>query len=466
MVETQQRQQQSYRPKLGLLVTAITLGILSYITLFSVEFTALRLKKILPEDTDKVKHQENYYPAKIQQQQLPLLSVAERDGWEIKSHTSNTNDDDDDDNVDQNNSTTTVNNDRYANMDLQLQISKGSISNAFTPHEINQAILQRNQLQQQQPSSPACYPHFNLYQPNGTWDNTTKFKRILFYHARKAGGSSMYKYLIKVAETYGIKIEWIEWTAMEEPGTHIDKPDEETFYVTHLREPIDRSISHFKYNGRWPCKTMIKNDFVPTEENANKLEMWNETGGHEPKTSCHNRNQKFRLGDCAVNCYTQWFGGLNCVRWQVPIEEQYKVAMSKLLKYNLVVVIEKLRDPDYVHAIESFFGVTGILKRGTPFCERISHKANTETPLIIRNETRARLTELNRVDLKLYHAITDCLDDNADDGGRRYEHIPKWDGDRFMINSYNFTQANIEERKAKARKAARKAAQKNARRNG
>jgi len=401
MVETQQRQQQSYRPKLGLLVTAITLGILSYLTLFSVEFTALRLKKILPEDTDKVKHQENYYPAKIQQQQqLPLLSVAERDGWEIKSHTSNTNDDDDDDNVDRiidsdnddNNTTTTVNNDRYANMDLQLQISKGSISNAFTPHEINQAILQRNQLQQQQPSSPACYPHFNLYQPN---------------------------------------------------GTHIDKPDEETFYVTHLREPIDRSISHFKYNGRWPCKTMIKNDFVPTEENANKLEMWNETGGHEPKTSCHNRNQKFRLGDCAVNCYTQWFGGLNCVRWQVPIEEQYKVAMSKLLKYNLVVVIEKLRDPDYVHAIESFFGVTGILKRGTPFCERISHKANTETPLIIRNETRARLTELNRVDLKLYHAITDCLDDNADDGGRRYEHIPKWDGDRFMINSYNFTQANI-----------------------
>ncbi len=175
--------------------------IILYNTLFC-RIYCIAAQKILPEDTDKVKHQENYYPAKIQQQQqLPLLSVAERDGWEIKSHTSNTNDDDDDDNVDRiidsdnddNNTTTTVNNDRYANMDLQLQISKGSISNAFTPHEINQAILQRNQLQQQQPSSPACYPHFNLYQPNGTWNNTTKFKRILFYHARKAGGSSMYK---------------------------------------------------------------------------------------------------------------------------------------------------------------------------------------------------------------------------------------------------------------------------------
>ena len=33
--------------------------------------------------------------------------------------------------------------------------------------------------------SPACNPHFNLALPNNQWNNTTKFKRIYFYHARK-----------------------------------------------------------------------------------------------------------------------------------------------------------------------------------------------------------------------------------------------------------------------------------------
>lgn len=267
----------------------------------------------------------------------------------------------------------------------------------------------------------------------------------------------MNKYLVKVAKHYGIHIEWIEWKAMEEPGMQHknvhDNNMEDTFYVTHIREPIERSISHFKYNGRWPCKTLMRSAFVPTEENAMTLETWNETQGHEPKKECH-RDRKtketvFFLGDCAVNCYTQWFGGLSCPRWDVPMELQYTVAMSKLLKYNLIIVIDKLHDPRYVEAIETFFGVTGLLERGNPFCEKKSHKANAAHPLVVRNETRARLVELNEFDLKLYHEITDCL---KEDGGR-YEGIPKWDGSRFWIDSYNWTEAEMEKQRAKAAKA-------------
>ena len=36
------------------------------------------------------------------------------------------------------------------------------------------------------PSSPACKPHFQLASSNGNWTNR-KFKRLYFYHARKAG---------------------------------------------------------------------------------------------------------------------------------------------------------------------------------------------------------------------------------------------------------------------------------------
>ena len=39
------------------------------------------------------------------------------------------------------------------------------------------------------PSSPACKPHFQLASSNGYWTNRTtkKFKRLYFYHSRKAG---------------------------------------------------------------------------------------------------------------------------------------------------------------------------------------------------------------------------------------------------------------------------------------
>lgn len=446
MVEAQQ-QQQSFRPKLGVLAVTFTLVILSFMTFFSVELTSLRLTGIKPSD-DELK---------------PLIQP-------LRQIFLNDEEDYPDNYTDDINATTieheassheTTMTDNHTAL-LQLQISQGKILNAFNISQIHDAIYFRSRQYRYAkdtntlPSSPACYPHFNHYPPTNNneqlfspYNNTTKFKRILFYHARKAGGSSMNKYLVKVAQRYGLHIEWIEWKAMEEPGVHFDKED--TFYVTHVREPIERSISHFKYNGRWPCRTLVTGDFEPTLENAMQLETWNETQGHEPKKQCHiNRvpgETEFSLGDCAVNCYTQWFGGLNCPSWSVPMDLQYDMAMSKLLKYNLIVVIDKLKDANYVEAIENFFGVEGLLERGTPFCERKSHKANAEHPLVVRNETRAKLVELNEFDLKLYHEITDCLE-NGNYGG-----IPKWDGGRFMIDSYNWTEAELEKQRAKAAKA-------------
>jgi len=38
-------------------------------------------------------------------------------------------------------------------------------------------------------TSPACKPHFNLALSDGNWSSTTKFKRLYFYHVRKAGVS-------------------------------------------------------------------------------------------------------------------------------------------------------------------------------------------------------------------------------------------------------------------------------------
>ena len=99
--------------------------------------------------------------------------------------------------------------------------------------------------------SPACHPHFKLALPDGQWSNIKRFKRIYFYHARKAGGTSINYYLRNVARHYGLDYTVVEWDKMEEPGSF----DNATFYVTHLREPV--SLVQFI----WCMRTFKKEPF-------------------------------------------------------------------------------------------------------------------------------------------------------------------------------------------------------------
>jgi hypothetical protein len=88
--------------------------------------------------------------------------------------------------------------------------------------------------------SPACHPHFRFpsHESNNTraWSEDTKFKRMYFYHARKAGGTSLASYFSMVARHHGLEFKHAEYVESEEPGTH-ELP---TFYVTHLREPVSQ----------------------------------------------------------------------------------------------------------------------------------------------------------------------------------------------------------------------------------
>ena len=250
-----------------------------------------------------------------------------------------------------------------------------------------------------------------------------------------------------MASHHGLQFEVLEFGMAEDPGS---RPDEATFYVTHLREPVSRSLSHFKYQGRWDCEQLVKNmSYVPTEAIAQKLETWNTEYGHEYSShDCEYQKDGtpiFRLSTCAVNCYSQWFSGLSCPNavdgrrrespknsnarrgrsndstgrrkvGGVPMAKQYEVARAKLYRYNFIVINEMLKHPEYVKAIDRFFGVPGVGNRDVhPWCEVETAYTNKRVPLVVKNDTIDRLARLNEIDIGLYREMTDCPDEGTHD---------------------------------------------------
>lgn len=291
--------------------------------------------------------------------------------------------------------------------------------------------------------SPVCRPHFRAAtNSSNPWSDQVKFKRIYFYHFRKAGGTNLRIYLGKVAAHHGLEYGVTEYGVAETPGEH-PLP---TLYVTIMREPVARSISHFKYEGRWDCRELVYNStFHPTEENARKIEDWNETYGFE-KSSCRYKKEgyKFHMTTCAVNCYSQWAAGLSCPWWEppehpgpgpegypkrkeTPIAKQYDVAKAKLLSYNLIVITEWLKYPDYITSLERFFATPNFKsKHNSPWCEIQSHNANSKNPLNMSDATREKLTNLNAVDIHLYNELRSCSFPDYS--------IPAFDPTRFESN--------------------------------
>ena len=292
---------------------------------------------------------------------------------------------------------------------------------------------------------PSCHPHWRVGTPSRNKKNggpaitrndgntTLPIKRIYFYHVRKAGGTMIRKYLKKVASLYRIHLRVLEYKhaySEEEVGS---RPD--TFYVTNIRDPVERSVSHFKYDARWGCDQLVKNSskFVPTPDNARPFESWNFTGGFE-ESDC---DEPFSFVSCAVNCYVQGFSGRGCTRdgWFT----EYNLAWDRLLRYNMILVYSKFRDPEYVRSVEDFFGgVRGFNAPSSMFCGQEAREANRRVPLRVSFEHVLRLTRLNEMDNRLYRdLVTSCFEEMEEQrggGGVAGGHysFPRVDTSRFV----------------------------------
>jgi len=199
---------------------------------------------------------------------------------------------------------------------------------------------------------------------------------------------------------------------------------------------------------------------VPTEENAATLEAWsNHYGDNNNRPNlCVGSGQPdkkifFHMVKCGCECYLQWIAGLSCPLLNppeepgeriVPLTEQFHVAKAKLLRYNFIAISEMLQNEEYVAAVERFFGVPGISQRTySPWCEAESHYTNKLYPLVIEPEVLNNLTMRNRLDIRLYNDIKNCLDETTE------FRFPAWRGNRFDTNETIQIDYNIWEENAK-----------------
>jgi hypothetical protein len=240
-------------------------------------------------------------------------------------------------------------------------------------------------------SSPACYPSF--------LQGGQRIQGIIFHHMRKAGGSTLHEYLQTVATKYGLFLRHVEGRPARWP-----KPNGTVLYVTNLREPVARAISHFKYSGRWQCRQLRARHFVPTEANAVPLETFiKEEGGDLQRKQW----PASYLWECAKNCYIRWAADIPGANLTDPLEGLL-VARKRLLQYNLIVTLENLGDPNYIRGIERMFNVSWPEANPKVYCADRINAANKKAPPVFQNETIRELRELNKVDTMLYNELTAC----------------------------------------------------------
>ena len=253
--------------------------------------------------------------------------------------------------------------------------------------------------------SPACRP---------TWGNDpSKITRLYFAHTRKAGGTLLRAMLRKFTRLHNLTYASAEGGPVESPKRS------DTLYVTNLRHPVSRVISHYKYEGRWSCRqTMMKpNTSIPTPENAQSLKSFVDSESSilgttppriksipcSPSIPPTNRY----LWVCAKNCYMRWYGkDFNCLR---NVTDSFETAVENLSEFNLIVVVERLQDPVYWHGLTRMFGYPNSTRfRQSAYCDSESKFWNDKFPQVISNKSMAFVHQVNHRDIQLFHHLTQC----------------------------------------------------------
>jgi hypothetical protein len=150
-------------------------------------------------------------------------------------------------------------------------------------------------------------------------------------------------------------------------------------------------------------KRLVRNN-VALDEHATSLESFvRDEGGPKEKARWPDK----WLWECAKNCYVRWLQeipGYNLTN----LAEALEVARRQLEQYHLLIITEKLSDPEYIKGLERMFGEPWNDEITPIYCGREAQILNSRSPPLIRNETVQELAELNWLDSILYEEMTTC----------------------------------------------------------
>jgi hypothetical protein len=237
--------------------------------------------------------------------------------------------------------------------------------------------------------SPACYPSFG---------GKTNITRIFFSHTRKSGGTTLRRFLEEVATAMG-------WELVVREAIRPELPNrQDTLYVVNLRDPVERIISNYKFEGRWECRQMLQNEsFVPSYANEQTLEQYLST----TRQDCR---PEFQMWSCVEECYTKWYGkDYGC---DSDVAKNYQFAHDRLRSYDIIVTPDNLNDETYVKQMGMMFGNLGndvLRRKARIFCSEVSRIANAAFPLMkINATTLQQLEQWNVHDTEIYKNLTSC----------------------------------------------------------
>jgi hypothetical protein len=294
-------------------------------------------------------------------------------------------------------------------------VNSKRVENMKEEHEKEAMDVVKSETKRALSMSPACKFHHR----RGVGLEGSQIRRIVFVHMRKAGGTTFWSYLKNVAKTYKLVLQTYE--GLRPPLS--DTMDNSTLFITHIREPSSRVLSHYKYEMRWSCKDLTNqaSGFVPSRNNTRmSLRQFLKMPNVPMKVGTLRGN----LWECSHNCYAKWSTGL-CWEDEGPYNESnfcwnprhdpdYDTLLSQARKamysYNLIFVLEWLKDPHYVQSMETIFGLSGLgQKRTDMYCGAESAAANRRVPLILKkDDIHRKIAHYNQLDRILFEDLTQC----------------------------------------------------------
>lgn len=213
----------------------------------------------------------------------------------------------------------------------------------------------------------------------------TNYDTIFLYHTRKAGGSTLRVWLEKVARKHNLAFVVEEGTILSQQNPVFR---DRTLYITALRDPVERVVSLYWYEGRWPLTQENK-----TNENAVDFRDWLiESENRLPPAR--------RLYECSSECYCRWFGSDNINNVTVNIE----AAMERLQHFDIVLNTERLKEGSYAAHVAKLLNAEDIVmtRRNTGV-----HKPENshDSTYLISAKDMGYAYKINKHDMSLFRRI-------------------------------------------------------------